>query len=1148
MSKPRSGHLAGLAGQAADIPAAVLGAEARRSPGDTPAAAEGDGIYRLLFHTSGEPLILMDGASLEILAVTAACGDLLGLDPATATGVPLSRLPGQAIQDPEPELSESCRRALSQGPQLVRCRLQDRRGQEHRAELRLEAVPLADRTYLVGRLQVVPALSGIQELPLQSEGALCSLLDALQDVALLLDSSGRILAANQTAKLRLGRGHGEVIGRNVFDLMPPQVAAFRQAQMDKVLRTGKTIYFEDENAGRHLFNMLYPIFDTGGKVSHVGVYAMDVTEARKTQKELARTKNRLQCLLDHVPVALYGCRPDDCGHLSYISKSIERLTGFTAEEILADPFFWCQLIHPDDRPLYLQRRGLPPSAEHQTLEYRLRHKDGTYRWLYDEFTLVRNAQGEPLEYIGSLLDVTAAREARDSLARSEARYRAIVECQNDLICRFSSDTTLIYLNEAVCRFWQAPAEELLGSPFAELLTDSSRRDFLAWLTSFTPDRPAASREYEAILPTGEHRWLSWMVYAFFDDGDRIREYQAVGRDITERVRAEQALRQSEQRFRTFTENSLVGILLYQEGVLRYVNPALAEMFGYEPAEMIGGLDVLELVHPDHRDLIRTNIAARLAGAPPEQYCVNTLHRDGRIIRCEIASSRIIYENRPALLVIVNDITQRWEMEAALRASEEKFRFLVENMNDGLGISDAEGRIAYVNRKFCEIIGYTEAELLGRPVTELLDEDNQKILQEQISLRRLGYDQPYQLVWTRKDGTQVPTQISPRPLFDDQGRYQGSFAILTDITAYRQTEADLQRREQYFRQLTDNVSDIIGLLDGKGVITYLNPSVERLLGLNCWELVGTSIFSLVHPASAAGLRERFRRLLDRAEEGFDLVVRVRDRQGSWHVWHLKGKNLLHDPVVAGVVINAQDITEQKKLEEALQQAARKLRALTAQIFAAQERERRRLSLELHDELGQSLTALKLQLRSIANKLRRDQQQLKEECSQMLNYINEVVENVRRLSHDLCPSLLENVGLGAALRQLLENFRQFYKVTDKLQDLDASETHLPDTAKIHLYRIFQELLTNIEKHAQAKSIRVEVQRLDKHLAMVVADDGVGFPGGVVDLKSSTGGLGLQAVSERIHMLGGSLEITTREKAGTKVSWTVPLQQKPLRQKRG
>lgn len=1113
-----------------------------------PLGGRGQELYRLLFNAVNDAIVLVEAKTGAFVAVNDTFSRMTGFSPQEAKGLTIDVLFTGNSPYSGREARECIRRTLAAGPQLFEWQAVDRQGRLHWVELNLKPLRLGRKDYVLGTVRNIQARKELEQKVQQSEGAMMALLHALQDVALLLDRDGVILAANQTARKRLDPQGASCLGRNVFELLPPKVAEVRKAWAARVFRSGKVLSFEDENGGRHFLNTMYPIFDGQGEVIQLGVYAMDVSEARQAQRELAKIQGRLQCLLDHVPVALYGCSPTDCGRLTYVSKNIARLTGFTADEIQGDPFFWSQRLHPQDRHLCCQRQQEQWQSGHQSLEYRFRHQDGNYRWLHDEFTLVRDSDGQPLEYIGSLSDVTATRKAQEALTQSEARYRAIVECQSDLICRFTPDTKLLYVNEAVCRFLQKSRDELLGQHFGSLLTAVEPQSFRDWLAAFTPDQPVGDREYPVTLPDGGHRWLSWMVYAFFDGSERLQEFQAVGQDITARVAVEEALRQSEQRFRTYTENSLVGVLVLQDNRLRYVNPALAEMFGYEPAELLNDFDVMELLQPDHRELIKEKIRQSLAGAPPEQYTIQGRRRDGRVIHCELTSKRIDYEDRPAILATVVDITKRWEAETALRASEEKFRFLVEKMNDGLGICDAEQRIVYVNPRFCEIVGYSEAELLGRPLAELLDDENRQILKEQFGRRQAGIEQPYQLVWTRKDGSQVPTLVAPRSLFDQNGRFTGSFGIFTDISVYRQAEAALQRRQQYFRQLTDNVSDVIGLLTADGLINYLNPNVARLLGFDPPELLGSSGFDLIHPDDVASLTLRFQRLLRQAKENFGAIVRVRHRNGNWRLWQIRGKNLLTDPVVAGIVINARDITEQKKLEEALKQSTKKLRALTAQIFTAQETERRRLSLELHDELGQSLTALKLQLRAIANKLRKDQTHLREECSQMLAYINGVVENVRRLSHDLSPSLLENVGLGAALANLMENFRKFYHITDNLQTLEEIEALLPDDAKIHVYRIFQELFTNIEKHSQASAIEVKVQKTNHGLSFTIADNGLGFSVLEGDQKSSQDGLGLSAISERILMLGGTLDIDTQPQVGTRIHFTVPLQKKSPQKKKG
>ncbi len=914
----------------------------------------------------------------------------------------------------------------------------------------------------------------------------------------------------------------------------------RKAKCDEVVHTGRVVQFEDEHSGTHIFNILYPIFDAGGRVTQVGVYAMDITEEKKPRAALEKTKARLECLLDHSPAALYSCRFSNCCELLYVSKNIVDLTGFSREEILADPFFWAQHIHPEDRSLVCQKQMEGTQVgQHQQLEYRMQHKDGTYRWLHDEFNLVGDKQDAPLEYIGSVIDITAAKEAQEKLALSEKRYRAIVECQTDLIDRFTADTTMIYVNDAICRFFGKSREELIGQSFLPFLTVAEQQQVKSQLDSMTPEQPVGETEHQVIMPDGSRRWLAWINYAFFDEQGRVWEYQGVGRDITRRKEAEEALRESELRFRMYTEGSLVGVYLLQDNRLTYVNPILAEIFGYTPEEMTG-LPPLDLIHPDDRDLVRQKIADRLAGVPPERYTFKGLRKDGSPVHCELLGRLVDYQGRPAILGSLLDISQRREAEEARRESEKQYRLLVETMNDGLGAMDDQRQITYINPRMCELFGYPAEELIGRTLTDLLDEANEKILNKNLRRRRTGDQTPYELVWTRKDGSQFPSIVSPKPIFDAQGRFKGSFAIITDITARREAEAAVQRREQYFRQLTENVSDVIGLLTPKGIISYVNPTIKQLLGYDPKQLVGKNAFDLIHPDELEPLQELFAKLLRQTKEIFTTEVQVRHRNGSWHVWQVKGKNLLHDPVVAGIVINAQDITEQKNLEAALKQSAKKLRSLTAQIFTTQETERRRLSLELHDELGQSLTALKLQLRSIANKLRKDQPRLKQECDQMLAYINEVVEDVRRLSHDLSPSLLENVGLGAALHHLLENFRKFYRISENLHELEGIEAVLPAAGKIHLYRIFQEILTNIEKHSQATEVGIEVVRSDHRLSFSIADNGRGFPTEFTDRSSGTVGLGLPAISERVLMLGGTLEISSQEDTGTRIQFTVPLRQ--------
>ncbi len=230
-------------------------------------------------------------------------------------------------------------------------------------------------------------------------------------------------------------------------------------------------------------------------------------------------------------------------------------------------------------------------------------------------------------------------------------------------------------------------------------------------------------------------------------------------------------------------------------------------------------------------------------------------------------------------------------------------------------------------------------------------------------------------------------------------------------------------------------------------------------------------------------------------------------------------------------------ERRRAEEALRESERELRLLTVQLLSIQEKERRRVARELHDELGQALTVLKIHLVGIEEMLAPDQQDLKGNCEQMLAYIDTVIENVRRLSWDLCPSCLEDLGLSSSLGYLVEEICRNHQmksavVMDEIDHLFSLET------QINIYRIFQESLTNIVKHAKASLISVNVQKKEGGVSFRIQDNGRGF-----NLKQAMSGkvakknLGLTAMSERARMAQGTLHISSRKGQGTTITFVIP-----------
>jgi signal transduction histidine kinase len=240
---------------------------------------------------------------------------------------------------------------------------------------------------------------------------------------------------------------------------------------------------------------------------------------------------------------------------------------------------------------------------------------------------------------------------------------------------------------------------------------------------------------------------------------------------------------------------------------------------------------------------------------------------------------------------------------------------------------------------------------------------------------------------------------------------------------------------------------------------------------------------------------------------------------------------------------QEIAGHRRTEIALRKSESQLRDLSAQIIAAEEKERTRISRELHDGLGEDLTLMKLQLRSLEGSLGSDQMPVREGCEALRRSINQIIEKVGRISRDLSPHLLEDLGLSAAIRSLADNFAKSHDIQVTLEIADVDNLFSQD-AQIMLYRIVQEALTNVGKHAAAKNVTLTIRRAGDTVSLLLADDGKGFDMEKVSAgHPSEKGLGFTFMRERAQMLRGTFALRTEEGKGTQITLTLPIKQEGL-----
>ena len=478
---------------------------------------------------------------------------------------------------------------------------------------------------------------------------------------------------------------------------------------------------------------------------------------------------------------------------------------------------------------------------------------------------------------------------------------------------------------------------------------------------------------------------------------------------------------------------------------------------------------------------------------------------------------------------------------ALRESDAMLDGLFEFAPDAVLAVDADGRIVRANAQAEATFGYRRDELDGQPVEVLLPDRLRAAHREHrvgfmAAPRQRQMGAGLRLVGLRKDGTEFPIAISLTPV--DVGARRIVMAVARDMTERREA----QRR---FRRLLESAPDAVLIVSNDGHIIQVNGRAEDLFGRPRKELVGLALEELVPPAHRdahrAGFAKYFAepRVMHLGGDGFHIVGLAKN--GREFPIELDLSPI--DTEVGLMAIAAiRDLTERRRMERErdtllreLGSGRERLRVLSMRLLDAQEQERRSIARELHDEIGQALTAVRIDLQTLHESVDDAARPVVESALAVTRHL---VTQARDMSLDLRPSLLDDLGLMAALRWYLERHQQRLGGSATLVG-DLADLRLPPQLETACFRVAQEALTNVARHAGARSVRVELRHTDGEIELSVRDDGAGFD--VEEARHrAVGGqsMGLLGMEERVMLAGGRLEVESRVGCGTEVRVRLPL----------
>ena len=489
-------------------------------------------------------------------------------------------------------------------------------------------------------------------------------------------------------------------------------------------------------------------------------------------------------------------------------------------------------------------------------------------------------------------------------------------------------------------------------------------------------------------------------------------------------------------------------------------------------------------------------------------------------------------------------------------NEEYYQTLFDTIPHGIQEIDTSGSIIFVNKAYDRIYGCEEGEVIGTSMLDklVLDSERDKL---RAYLKRLLIDQPTPTPYFEKNRTKegriIDVQVDWNYKRDNEGRIVGFISVITDITERKQAEAKLIEMKDYLGNIIESSLDPIVVTDMGGYFTRVNKAFLQLLGFSKAEVIGKHM-SEFSPTIVGTYECSTGELIQINEEFYNYVeskMLLFMDKGIVHnaIGYLLCKDNKIVPVEdnmvyltdtedmrIGAVAITRDITERIKAEEKLYGYQSQLKELTSDIILTEERERRRFAEFLHDEIGQQLFAIQLQLKLLRGSV--SSVNNTKTLDNAINYIKNVIDQSRSLTFELSPPILHQLGLEKALEWLAEQTHKKYDIKVTLTD-DKQEKPLDDDMKIFLYQAVRELLINVAKHAQTENASVYIGKDYSNIQICVEDKGVGF---VSPNKHSSDakieGFGLFRIKERLDQFGGQIKIRSQPNHGTHVTLVAPL----------
>ena len=958
---------------------------------------------------------------------------------------------------------------------------------------------------------------------------------------------GSILRCNTAALNLLGYDKDTLMEMNVFDLYANTSHGISKAQKTfKHFRNGESIR-DVELQMKHkdgypiwVSLSIEPVLDRNGNVTESRSMVIDITDHKRAENALL---DREATLKQAQRLAHMGSWEWNLVNNSFqMSDEMCRIYGIEGRNQFDNIHSLINaVIHPDDQEM-IRKAAESVTADFAggPLTYRIIRPDGEIRWITASHPEVRRTgkDGKPEVMIGAVQDITERKRAQEALSESEEKYHSIFENIQDVYYEATLDGIILEVSPSIEEVSHYKREEIIGKSLYDIYIDPGKRDkFVKELL-----KNGKVTDYEILLKDkdGSQGYCSTTAKLVSDQYGNPAEIVGSLRNINRRKQMEEALRESAERYRTLVESTSDAVLMLD--VKRRIvscNRSFLDLFGYGREEVEG--KSVRIIHQSDESFHalgeRLYPTIKKAGTCRTEW--ELMRKDGDTFPVETVTSALESPDgsTTGYVAIIRDITERKLAEKALRHSEAQKKAILDASIDSLRYVDKDMKIIWANKTAAMRGDMSPEELVGQACHKVfIDRETPCEGCPTVRARETGKIERAVMYQPKAKGVAGGSYWDNYsvPLKNRGGDIVSFIQIARNITDEKQAMDALRESEETLDAI--NASSPVGIaLVRKRILDWTNKAMYHMLGYEEGSLLGETA-RVLYPDDEE--YDRVGRVLypGIGETGMGQTeTRLVKKDGSIIHCYIQMCALNPSDPDKGVIVAVMDITGRKLAEE-------HIHTLTQQLMKAQENERQMISRELHDRVGQDLSTLRIGLDTLIDNQTGVLPETRQRVAELSKMLQDSIMVIRDLSYDLRPPSLDQLGLVRTILQYAHDFSEKTGLSVDFTSAGMDHLRLNSDTEINLYRLIQEGLNNISKHARANSATIRLIASFPNIILRIEDDGKGF-----DLKKrlvtaqNEKRMGLGTMEERVSLLNGAMRIQSRPGKGTKVLIEVPYEEK-------